>query len=296
MPGLGRLTLLAGALHATLCLAENQPRKPTYADPNSVDRDYALQGEYVGLLSDPDGKSCRSGVQVVALGNGEFRAVHYGGGLPGAGWDEKHRTVAEGCRDGLVVRFRGDLGSASLRDGDLEILSPEGDSLGTLKRTIRKSPTLGKKPPGGAVILFDGNSPDAFLKGRMTSDGLLMQGVTSKRRFGSCRLHLEFRLPYEPLDRGQDRGNSGVFLQGRFEVQMLDSFGLDGEADECGGIYQVKAPAVNMCLPPLQWQTFDIDFVAAKYRGGELVEDPRMTVRHNGVLIHDNVRLPGKRS
>ena len=97
-----------------------------------------------------------------------------------------------------------------------------------------------------------------------------------------------------PTARGQARGNSGVYLQGRYEVQVLDSFGLAGEDNECGGIYQVSRPRVNMTLPPLQWQTYDIDFTAARFdSAGEKTANARLTVRHNGVLIHDDLELPG---
>lgn len=283
------------AITATLCRAAQREEKPRYADPNKVDRDYALQGEYVGEVTPPDGEPRKIGVQVVALGDRKFLAVGYGGGLPGAGWDGEEKHAQEGRRRRGVVQFRGDHSIAELRDGELEIIDKSGATLGKLKRVKRKSPTLGKKPPEGAVVLFNGTSADAFEKGRLTDDGLLKQGTTSKQAFGDHQLHIEFRLPYQPQDRGQGRGNSGVYLQGRYEVQMLDSFGLEGKDNECGGIYTVKAPDVNMCLPPLQWQTYDIDFTAAKYDDGKLTAPPRITVRHNGVLIHDNVKLPADR-
>jgi hypothetical protein len=279
----------------TVSLAEEQDGIPRQVDAK-VDQDDAVQGEYVGGITSEDRQSRKVGVQVVALGSGEFLAVRYAGGLPGACWDKGKKYLADGRRQGAAVRFNGNGFIAVLRDGVLDVVSFEGRSLGKLKRITRKSPTLGKKPPEDAIVLFDGTSADAFVKGRMTDDGLLMQGATSKQLFGSCQLHIEFRLPNEPHDRGQDRGNSGIFLQSRYEVQMLDSFGLEGKDNECGGIYSVRAPDVNMCLPPLQWQTYDIDFTKAQYEAGRLIANPRISVRHNGVLIHDDVELPGERS
>ncbi len=168
-----------------------------------------------------------------------------------------------------------------------------GDGVGKLPKVHRRSPTLGKGPPEGATVLFDGTSADAFKGGEMTDGGLLKQGATSKKTFGDHFLHLEFRLPFKPSARKQSRGNSGLYLQGRYEVQMLDSFGLKGRNNECGGIYSVKAPDVNMCYPPLTWQTYDVAFEAAAYDGSEKMRKARMTVWHNGVLIHDSVKVPG---
>jgi hypothetical protein len=97
-----------------------------------------------------------------------------------------------------------------------------------------------------------------------------------------------------PKARGQGRGNSGVYLQTRYEVQVLDSYALEGKDNECGGIYKVSAPKVNACYPPGQWQTYDIEFKAPRFdKDGKKEDDARMTVRHNGVLIQENVSLRG---
>jgi len=291
---LPRLTMLAAVL--ALFVSAAQAKGPRYDDPKKVDADYAVQGEYAGELDAEDGKT-KFGVQVIALGKGKFAAVGYEGGLPGAGWDKSEKIQCEGeIKDGAIT-FKSEEGVGVLKDGVLTVSDPEGKKLGELKKVVRKSPTLGMKPPKGAGVLFDGSSPENFAgrggDARMTEDGLLMEGATSKPKFQDHTLHIEFRLPYMPEDRGQGRGNSGIYLQGRYEVQMLDSFGLAGKHNECGGIYSIKDPDVNMCFPPLTWQTYDIDFTTAKFDdAGKVVKNARMTIRHNGVVIHDNVELP----
>ena len=264
---------------------------PVVIDPAKADGDYTLQGEYRGEIDTPDGK-IKVGIQVIAMGEGAFRAVTHVGGLPGDDSYEQKLVEVDGTKDGAGdVTFRGEHGVGVLHRGAIDV-TMDGKEAGSLKKVERKSPTLGAKPPAGAVVLFDGTSADSWEAGKV-EEGLLVQGTTSKQKFQSHRLHLEFRLPFQPEDRGQARGNSGLYLQGRYEVQMLDSFGLEGKDNECGGIYTIRAPRLNMCYPPLAWQTYDIDFTAAKYdAGGKLAAHPRITVRHNGVLVQDNVELP----
>ncbi|MCH2375331.1 MAG: DUF1080 domain-containing protein [Planctomycetes bacterium] len=283
--------------------AEPTKKKLIATDTLGVDADFYAQGEYSGSVTVNNTKQ-RVALQVIALGNSRFSGVGYWGGLPGDGWDgnEKLRftgATKEGTtfltnstepkkldRDLIVV-------SGKIGFGELKLFGPQSKPIGVLPRVKRRSPTLGKKPPAGAIVLFDGTTAKAFEKGRMTSNGLLQEGTQSRQLFQNHDVHIEFQLPYMPSDRGQGRGNSGCYLQGRYEIQVLDSFGLDGKNNECGGIYSVRDPNVNMCLPPLAWQTYDIKFTAAKYdAAGKKLGNARMTVHHNGVLVHKEVEIP----
>ncbi len=268
---------------------------PTFTDAKEAGPDFAVQGEYSGDISTNDGQ-VKLGVQVIALGNGKFRAVAYHGGLPGDGWEKKDDnkpTSYDGqTKDGVTV-FPGEKGRGEIKDGVLTIMNAGGEKLGELKKIERKSPTLGEKPPGGAVVLFDGANVDAWEGGKMTKDGLLEVGTKTKQSFGSCRLHLEFRTPFMPTASGQARGNSGVYMQDTYEFQVLDSFGLEGKDNECGGLYSIKAPRLNMCYPPLSWQTYDFDFTAPKFDAdGKKTTNARVTLLHNGVKIYDDLELP----
>lgn len=271
------------------------PKPAAYEDPAKTDADFPWMGEYAGKMRDAD-----FAIQVLALGQSRFDTVLCPGGLPGAGWTKQPnpRQRMGGRREGegaqAFMRFSGNGWNGTLKDGVVELKDFKGTTIGRLNRTERKSDTLGAKPPEGAVVLFDGTSLKAFKEGaQMTPEGLLVQGVTTVEEFGDCSLHIEFRLPYMPDARGQARGNSGIYLAGRYEVQMLDSFGLNGENNECGGLYTVARPQINMCLPPLSWQTFDIDFQAARFdEKGDKVADAELTVKHNGVLVHDSVKVP----
>ena len=236
----------------------------------------------------------RWGAQVIALGDGKFRAVGYRGGLPGDGWDRgDERVETEGERRGNVTTFTADHWIAEIRDGKMSVMNDEGRLLIELKKIDRVSSTMGEKAPDGAIVLFDGTSANHFVNAEVTEEKFLKSDCWSKMKFQDHSLHLEFRTPFKPFARGQQRGNSGMYVQSRYEVQVLDSFGLEGADNECGGIYKIQVPAVNMCFPPLSWQTYDYDFKAARYNeGGDKIENARITVRHNGVVIHDNLELP----
>lgn len=280
--------LLLGTTASAACAAGQK----AYTNPAEAGPDFQVQGEYTGEIQS-DGGAEKWGAQVIALGDGRFDCVGYRGGLPGAGWDGSEKQRASGQRAGEVTTLKNEHVTLTIQNGVLTVANANGDELGKLEKVERKSPTLGQKAPEGAIVLFDGTSTDQWAKGKMPDDGLLTQGAVSKFKHQDGTLHVEFLLPFMPASRGQARGNSGLYVQGRYEIQMLDSFGLEGKDNECGGIYQASAPKVNMCLPPLSWQTYDVEFTAAKFEDGKKVKNARITVRHNGVVIHDNLELPG---
>jgi len=118
--------------------------------------------------------------------------------------------------------------------------------------------------------------------------------ILSKESFGDGLYHVEFQTPSMPDATGQARGNSGVYLQGRYEVQVLDSYGLELGPGDCGSIYGKKIAAVNASRPPERWQSYDIEFTAPRFdAGGKKTSSARMTVWHNGIQIHDDVEVDG---
>jgi len=289
-----------GALIGAVAIANAAPKKPTptWTDPEvaaAEDPDFTDQGEY-GL----DREGVAWGVQVVALGDGSFEAYLLEAGLPGLGWDRtKKRIRLSGTRgeNGRIALASADESYQADLWGGVITVSESGKRgprvLVQLPRVERESPTLGKEPSEDALVLFDGSDVDAWEKGTL-EDGLLKNtDCYTKRAFGSYRLHLEFRTPYKPFARGQARGNSGVYHQWRYETQVLDSFGLEGESNETGGIYKISRPRINVCFPPLRWQTYDVDLTTATFTpDGEVEKHARMTVRLNGVLVQDDVELP----
>jgi hypothetical protein len=274
---------------------------PAITDPAEAGPDFAVQGEYEGDLGGQ-----KVGAQVIAQGSGKFHGVLYHGGLPGADWEPpQQKDEYDGLTEGDVTTFKGKDGTGKIRGGVLTLIDSSGGEVAELKKVARRSATIGMAPSAGAVVLFDGTSLDQFKGGQLTADGLLTVGtlkdgkvvrgdLVSKESFGDFTLHLEFRTPFMPTATGQARGNSGVYLQNRYECQVLDSFGLSGENNECGGFYKVKAPSVNMCFPPLAWQTYDIVFTAPQIDNeNKKVKNARVTVRQNGVTIHEDLELPG---
>ena len=276
---------LATCLLAISTSSWGQDKKQAFLDAKDAGPDFAVQGEYVGKLGDH-----AVGVQVIAKGGGKFDGVVFPNGLPGAGWDAEKKVkhkISGATKDGSTVLSGGDI-EATITGDTLAL--KQGTAGGELKKVLRASPTVGAKAPDGAIILFDGTNVDKWNPGKL--DGNLMGvGTRTKDVFENYTLHLEFRTPFMPFASGQGRGNSGMYLGDQYECQILDSFGLEGADNECGGIYSNSKPKLNMCLPPLTWQTYDVDFTCAKFDGDKVVAPAKVTIKHNGVIVHENLEL-----
>lgn len=157
-------------------------------------------------------------------------------------------------------------------------------------------------PPSDAVILFDGKSLAAWRSGDgpaqwKVENGAMVAGggnLTTRGSYGDCQLHLEWATPATPKGDSQARSNSGVFLMGLYEVQVLDSYDNPTYADgQAAALYGQYPPLYNACLPPGEWQTYDIVFRAPRFEGDELLEPAQVTVLHNGVLVHHARELLG---
>ncbi|MDA7977498.1 MAG: DUF1080 domain-containing protein [Pirellulales bacterium] len=265
----------------------------------------SLQGEYVGWVSGGY-RRARLGLQLAATGQETYRATLLPGGLPGEGARMEEAERVETRASDIFVRCVALGHRVWITPSEARVMTPDGVLRGILHKTNRQSPSLGAAPPAEAIVIFDGTDTGELIDPMISKDGLLHEGSITRRNVRDFFLHAEFRIPLMPDSTAQSRGNSGLYLQRRYEVQILDSFGLKGTASECGGLYRQCRPDVNACLPPSVWQTYDIEFRAARYNTTgtdgvadasnvlEKTENARITVRHNGIVIHDDVELSNK--
>ncbi len=312
------LNVSSGAM-STSSAADGGKDVWTSPDDPTLPIDFRLQGEYLGEIQGGE----RLGCQVIALGSRAFQSVLYPGGLPGDGWDGQNKILMDGSLEGDTAVFQPAEGSkhylakppaefsatrkfppdgqkdytATADGGKMTGKTDDGTSF-ELKKIKRESPTCGAKPPESAIVLFDGSNKDAFQGGRLDEETHLLntdgQDLRTRQAFNNYTMHLEFMLPFRPEARGQGRGNSGFYQVDHYEVQILDSFGLDGVNNECGGIYSQQDCRLNMCFPPLTWQTYDVDFTnAVRGENGDKVKNAVITVKLNGAVIHDQVEIRG---
>ena len=266
-----------------------------------------LMGLYEGEFKGGPWEGKPLKVQMVARGHGRFEAVF-------SFEASAVRVSVHGRReeDRQDANFAGavDLGAAAGGSYEITAQLANGAFIGQFSsatskipfetsRVVRMSPTFGKQPPAGAILLFDGSNLDAWElrppKWRLKEEASMevcLNSLATKEEFGDCEIHVEFRTPFKATSSGQSRGNSGVYVAGRYEIQVVDSFGIEPAHDLCGGIYEFAAPIADVCAPPLQWQTYDITFTAPRFdTAGNKTANARITVLHNGVVIHDDLEL-----
>jgi len=274
-------------------------QQPTFTPADS------FYGDYVGVM-EMDNTLFSARAMVVAEKH-QDRAFHYRVQIIEAEGDRKTFVELFGQPEDECVILTGE------RDGKWtgqikgRVLSVErkGDVSARFhgQFTKRKSPTQGLTPPKGAIVLLP------YTPGKKTNldqwqnkswtlldDGSVevsQGGNNSLCEFGAVRMHVEFAVPYKCHDFGQGRGNSGVYLLGRYEVQVLDTYGYNTGDGNCGGIYGNKSASVeHVCFPPTDWQTYDIIFYPARFGAtGKRSQPAKITVLHNGIKIHDNVEI-----
>ena len=294
------------------------------ADPYQIDD--TVMGIYEGNWQAPMGRG-RLEVQVRSLGNNRYDGAIFAYGRevvvdpdskevllsaavmqpfehrPGQSSLVYARHPEAGVRDGdertvklTEMNFRGTFENGAF-DGTITggFLTDTTWTAG--KANLPESPTMGAQPGSDGWMVFDGGNTDEWAQFTWKKiNGAMEVGsgnITTKKELESFLLHVEFRTPFMPEARGQQRGNSGVYIQSKIEVQVLDSFGLFPlQNNDCGGIYQVSAPNYlegNACLPPGTWQTYDIT-----YRAGSVSEQKPayISVVHNGKTILRNIEIP----
>ncbi len=211
--------------------------------------------------------------QINLLKSSEYLVTSYQAGFPGRGWDQSAVDSRVMNQEQLDQFLQGS------------------------EKIHFQSPTLGLKAPEGATTMADGFTN--------VKDGILWAGGQTKEKFGSFKMHVEFRLPFKPWKNisSQDKGNSGIYIFNNYEIQILDTFALDYKAKTfpfqtesdskqwCGCFYKLIPADFNATLPPLVWQTYEIDFTAPIIENGKKTKNARVTVVHNGVKIHDDVEL-----
>lgn len=290
---MGRMILLIVAACLTASLACAQRDVGSFY-PEAID---PLVGNWQGRWSAEEDVNPDITAQVVALGRDRYQirlATKIFMRCPPL-------AIIEAKAENGVLRFNESGYQGEIRDGRFTGARRTGKVTFEMSKLDYQPPNMGAAPPENAVVLFDGTNFDQWENAGgwvLTEDKAMMVtpdagDLVSKGRYKDVQLHIEFRTPFMPSATGQSRGNSGVFVQDVYEMQVLDSFGLEGYFDECGALYKVAAPQVNACLPPNAWQVYDITYHAARFdETGKVTAYPRMTVIQNGYIIHKDQELP----
>lgn len=319
-----RRTVFALLLAVVQIWAQSNYMPPMSGWPASIQAAWQIQGEYYGAQLQDTTKHL--GGWLFANGGASYGLCLLPGGLltlpdqPYGGWDQITR-YQDGTTGPIVGTLTGTAFKVSTSTGGYisDSLTGAGEvrtmyvhnTNGTtyvLHRVKRHSPTYGLKPaqvsgvPGtrGLISLFDSAAGAANLmnwKAQTNVPALkynyLYPGITTVADYDTLFMHIEFLSCFNPAAKGQNRANSGIYMQGRYEIQVLDSYGLAGTIDEYGAIYNVKAPAVNAELPPqTAFQTYDVYFVGrTSGAAGSTVGSAYVTIYANGVKVQDSTLI-----
>lgn len=279
---------------------------------------WQIQGEYYGSISGGGGNL---GAWVVAKGNNVYDIVILPNGLVsipgqvGGGWGGSSKYTGSATWNSTtnayaVTTANGYKTTTITGTGTNRVITgttPTNVSF-TLNRVVRKSPVLGMKPKpewGTASSWFDSTAAAAAPSSELSKwvannttpqvkfGGYLYRGIRTSATHGAGFLHIEVMGAFQPTATGQSRANSGIYLHSKYEMQVLDSFGLTGANNEMGGIYTVSAPLINAALPPMTFQTYDCYFTPrTSGANGDTAGAALMTVYLNGVLVQNNVKVP----
>jgi len=295
---LGMCAWLSAAEKAAPKAGGEKAAKPA-APKAAQEPDDGIQGLYAGKVGGANTEMpwpiVAASAQVIGQGGGAYKVILLA--------DGQKKAELAGKLDGGKVALSGAGGEkGAIENGKLT--AEAAGAKFVLAYTTPKSPAEGAKPPAGAVVLLpfeEGKAPSLAewtnAEWQTSTDGSMTVAKGdnfTKRQFGDFKLHLEFRLPYEPAGKSQGRGNSGVYLMDRYEIQILDSFGLPPKENECAAVYTQVAPKVNACLPPGCWQVYDITFHAPRFDAdGKKTKDAVVTVVQNGVTVQDQTVIKG---
>ena len=278
----------------------------------------AVQGNWEGEWTLDSGDTGKLVVQVVAVGGGEYLGVF-------TGYDnsqqenQTYRLNIRGSTEKDQVVFSqtipvGNIGTFTWKatvkeEAFVGTFTDNDDHVGklNLKRIITRPMALGTKPPSGAVVLFDGEKEgekldrwenaaswevvDGALRPR-AGDAAPKKHLINREKFRSTMMHLEYRTPFLPDAKGQERGQSGLILHGKYEIQIVDSFGLEPSNVGAAALFEDTAPSKNVALPPGEWQVLDVTFKAPKTSDdGTVLEPGELSVLHNDVLVLDRIKV-----
>ena len=303
MPPARRFSHLGALTHVSPILRRDAPALltaslawaagPQYTDPAKTDADFPYQGEYAGELKTDKG-DVKIGMQVIALGGGKFHAVAYHGGLPGDGWDKGEKIEIDGELKESQIAFKCDLGTGVLKGDTVTVTSAEGKELGQLKKVKRKSPTLGAKPPEGAIVLFDGKNADEWQNGKTSKATCLVHGTHQQAEVR--QLQAPPRVPHAVHARRHAARAAATAAcicraatkcrcstlrpEGREQRVRRHLHAVASRASTCACRRCRGRPTTSTSRPP------------SSTDGKKDEERPRHG-QHNGVVIHNDIELPG---